>query len=293
MKQLVLSISFIFSFNLSAQQSVPFHSLCNQACKAIEDGATDQSFILLTEAFRMKQFKPRAADYLNMAKCYSQQNNSDLTEKYIYLALERNPNIGRAIRIHNLWFEPVIGSEKWQKLLAITQQEIVVSEDAKRVIAELKTIDSLNLQSYFRYQKQLDPFKPIDTILYKTVWDSVCRKVERNIPRLDSVLLSLPTELLTNSSIEGAFLKMTLTFRPIIFKQSKGVYLKLIDKGFLTPDLLLSLFIEEHFKEDTTFNFLRFSYKDLEFYDKYGVCYDYNMREYRLFNQWYYDLTYD
>lgn len=293
MKQFLFPIVFIFSFNLSAQQSVPFHSLCNQACKAIEDGATDQAFILLTEAFRMKQFKPRAADFLNMAKCYSQQNNADLTEKYIYLALERNPTIGRVVRVHNLWFEPIIGPEKWQKIVAISQQEPLVPENAKRVMAEIKTIDSLNLAAYHNYQKQLDPFKPVDTLLYKTVWDSVLQTVKKSAPRLDSILLSLSDELLTNPFIENAFLRMAGIFNPVIYKESKESYFKLLDKGFLTPDIMSSLYREEYFGKDNDFNFLRFSYKDMAFYDKYGVSYDYKMYSYRLFNLWYYDLTYD
>ena len=293
MKHFLFLIAIVFNIQLFAQQSVPFHSLCNQACKAIENGSVDQAFVSLSEAFRMKQFKPRAADYLNMAKCYSEQNKPDSIEKYIYLALERNYNIGRAVRIHNLWFEPIIGTEKWQKIVAITHQETVVPENVKRVIAEFKTIDSLNLASYHQYQKQIDPFKPVDTLLYKIIWDSVLQKVKKNAPRLDSILLSLSDELLTNPFIENAFLKMAAIFNPIIYKEGKELYSKLIDKGFLTPDIMSSLFREEYFGKDNDFNFLRFSYKDMEFYDKYGIGYDYNMYSYRLFNRWYYDLTYD
>ena len=85
MKHFLFLIAIVFNIQLFAQQSVPFHSLCNQACKAIENGSVDQAFVSLSEAFRMKQFKPRAADYLNMAKCYSEQNKPDSIEKYIYL----------------------------------------------------------------------------------------------------------------------------------------------------------------------------------------------------------------
>ncbi|MCO5260822.1 MAG: hypothetical protein M9916_11815 [Crocinitomicaceae bacterium] len=279
-------------FNTYSQQSVFFHSLCSQACKAIEDGNMEQASMFLLEAFN-KGLKPRAADYLNLAKCYSQQNNRTLTKKYIDLALARDPAIGRTVRIHQLWFEPILGKEEWSAIVEKTKLENEIPPSIQKIVNQLKRIDSLNLATYMRYRPQLTLTLPEDSVLYKSVWDSVESKVLVNAVSVREILASLSVEELTHPAIEGVFLRMNLIFRPIFFKGQKDFYWSLIDKGFLTPDIMQTMFIEEYYGADVNFNFLTYSFKNSEFYEKYGVSYDYNMRNYRMYSQWYYDMKID
>lgn len=291
MKLIYQHILLLFLFtvqNSHSQNHIRYHSLCNQACKALEDGMIDHAYTLLTEALTVN-IKPKAADYLNMAKCYSQMNEPDLTEKYIRLAIERNPKIRRTVRIHNLWFEPVVGADKWKQILEKTREDYTISEDAQRVSDELHRIDSLNSQFYRRYQQQADPYKPMDTLVYNQYWDSVHQMAMINAPTLDSILLSLTDEVLTHPAVEESFLILSSILQQEYWEPRKEMYLKLIDKGFVTPDIIAHLFIEEYFGKDNTFNYLRFSPKNTDFYDKYGVVFDHYMYTFRILNIWKYD----
>lgn len=274
-----------FSFS---QNYMRYHSLCNQACQTVENGQIEQSYFLLMEAFRLVDY-PKAADYLNMAKCYSQMNEPDSTKKYLLWAIERNPRIKKSIKMHRLWFEPVLGMDGWERITQKLEEQYVLSEGAKRVCDELNQIDSINLQFYRNYQKQEDLYKPMDTLLYNQYWDSVYQMTLVNASKLDSILLSLPNELLTNPIVEESFLVLSAVLQKEYWNPRKEMYLQLIDRGFMTPDILTSLFVEEHYGKEQIINYLSYAPRELKFCDKYGLIYDHFMYSFRVLNHWKYD----
>lgn len=282
---IVLSVQSLF-----AQQFNRYHSFANQACKAMEDGMLEPAYILLTQAFSY-DIKPKAADYLNMAKCYSQMNEPDSTEKYIRLAIARNPKIKGVVRTHNLWFEPVLGTKKWSEIKESMKVGFELTEDAERVNRELTVIDSINRQSYWRYRKIIeeDPLKSIDTVLRDVYWDSVRQMMLTTAPQLDSILLSLSVDLLTHPAVEEAFLLLHSSYPDTYWRPRREMYESLFEKGFMTPDVLSYLYQEEYFGKDNSFNYLGYSPNHFEYYDRYGVAFDYYTRSFRISNHWNYD----
>lgn len=284
-----LFILFCSSTTIStAQQTARFHSLCNQACEALENGMVDHAYVLLTEAFAIP-IPPKAADYLNMAKCYSQQNEAELTEKYIYLALERNPKIRSIVRNHNLWFEPVVGTNKWAEILKKTRDPFRLSTEAQRVVDELHTIDSLNISSYRQFRAKEDPNQPVDTIALHASWDSSFQEALKNAPKLDSILLSLPDSLLLHPAVEETFLILDNLLRTDYWKPRKQMYEELIKRGFLTPDLLTSVYFEEKFGEKRIYTLYNNSNEYAPFFDEYGLISNLYTHSYRVLNLWNYD----
>lgn len=261
-----------------SQNTIRYHSLANQACKVLEDGFTDQAYIFLTEAFALSKH-PMSADLLNMAKCYSQMNEPDSTERYINLALERNPKIGRAVRIHILWFEPVLGSKKWKEVVEKTYEIPLVPIEVQEQISKLRKIDSMNRVP----QNRPNEFNN------REYWSSVKERAMINAPLLDSVLLTVSDACLVHPAFEESFLNMIFFYDADYWIFRKEMYLKLTEKGFLTPDILSSVFIEEHFGKNNDFNFLSYSPRHIHYYDKYGVSFDHSMYAFRVFNDWQYD----
>lgn len=286
---IVLFILFFHSQNKSvySQNTIHYHSLSNQACKALEDGFTDQAYIFLTEAFSLSKH-PIAADLFNMAKCYSQMNEPDSTEKYIDLALHRNPKIGRAIRIHNLWFEPVLGTEKWKTIVQKTYNTPLVPIEVEEQILQLQKIHLLNIAPLSQLKELPDSERYSDSII-KLYWDTVKYTTLLNAHLLDSVLLAVSDICLVHPAFEEAFLTMMFYYKTDYWKSGQEMYLRLIEKGFLTPDILSPAFIEEYFGENNDFNYLSYSPRHIDYYVKYGVSFDHYMCAFRTFNNWKYD----
>ena len=272
----------------TAQQTARFHSLCNQACEALEHGMVDHAYVLLTEAFAIP-IPPKAADYLNMAKCYSQQNEADSTEKYIYLAMERNPKIRGIIRMHGLWFEPVVGVGKWDEIREKTRSSVTLSNEAQRVVNELSTIDSLNTRFYKRFRSEANPWEPVDTAALHASWDSVFQEALRNAPKLDSILLSLPDSLLIHPAVEETFMFLDNSLRADYWKPRKYMYEELIRKGFTTPDILALIYTEEKFGNDSMFDVFNKPGENALFFIEYGLIANLYTHSYRLLNLWNYD----
>lgn len=270
-----------------SQNTLRYHSLSNQACKALEDGFTDHAYVFLIEAFSVSQ-NPIAADLLNMAKCYSQMNESDSTEKYIHLAFNRNPKIGRVIRIHNLWFEPVLGADKWKEIVQKTYEISSVPVEVQEQISMLKKIDSMNRNPQDSFHELAESKIYSDSVL-KIYWDNVKHTAAMNAPLLDSILLNISDAHLIHPEFEEAFLNMIFFYDADYWKPRKEMYLTLIEKGFLTPDILSPVFIEEYFGQNNHFNFLTYSPNHIAYYDKYGVSFDHYMHSLRIFNNWKYD----
>lgn len=272
----------------TAQQTARFHSLCNQACEALENGMVDHAYVLLTEAFAIP-IPPKAADYLNMAKCYSQQNEADSTEKYIYLAMERNPKIRGIVRIHSLWFEPVVGTMKWAEILEKTRGPVGLSAEAQRVVDELHTIDSLNISSYRQFRAKEDPNQPVDTVALHASWDSSFHEALKNAPKLDSILLSLPDSLLIHPAVEETFMLLDNLLRTDYWKPRKHMYEGLIEKGFLTPDVLIPVYVEEKFGNKRIYEVFNVSNEHTDFFSEYGLITNLYTHSYRVLNLWNYD----
>jgi hypothetical protein len=271
---LAFFLSVTIQQHLFSQNFIRYHSLANQACKALEDGFSDQAYIFLTEAFSLSKY-PIAADLLNMAKCYSQMNEPDSTERYIYLALDRNFKIGRTVRIHSLWFEPVLGTEKWKAVVQKTYELPLVESEMQEQILKLKKIDSVNR------------FPP--NLVNKEYWNSVKERAIMKAPLLDSILLTVSDSQLIHPAFEEAFLNIIFFYDIDYWISRKEMYMKLIEKGFLTPDILSSVFIEEYFGKNNDFNYLSYSPRYSDYYDRYGVSFDHYMWSFRTFNNWKYD----
>lgn len=271
-----------------AQQTARFHSLCNQACEALEHGMVDHAYVLLTEAFAIP-IPPKAADYLNMAKCYSQQNEADSTEKYIHLALERNPKIRGIVRNHNLWFEPIVGANKWAEILEKTRVPVSLSPEAQRVVDELHTIDSLNISSYRKFRAKEDPNQPVDTVALHASWDSSFQEALKNAPKLDSILLSLPDSLLIHPAVEETFLILDNLLRTDYWKPRQQMYEELIKRGFVTPDILTSVYVKEKFGDKPIYEVFSKSGEHTPFFDEYGLISNLYTHSYRVLNLWNYD----
>lgn len=287
--RLILAISFFVLANSGkAQKSIPYHTLCTQACAQIEKGNIEQASHFLFEAFQ-KDILPRAADYLNYAKCFSQQAQPDSTEKYLYLALKRDPSIGRTVRIHSLWFKPILGDESWNKIVAITRVEPILPESVQNVVNKLTSIDSSIIAAdrkfYFRYISQTSN----DSIKVSLAWDSVVQFAKLKQIQLDSILLSLPDSILTHYAVEKRYRRMILNYRFINLNQNTSIYWQLIDKGFLTPDILLTNFLEEEYGEAYKSKGFNYNQLSISFCDKYGLSHHFNMNSLRNHNTWDYD----
>lgn len=269
------------------QTQTRFHSLCNQACKAMEDGMLDHAYVLLTEAFALN-IKARAADYLNMAKCYSQMNEPDSTEKYIRLALDRNPKIRPAVRIHSLWFEPVLGEEKWSKIVVSTHEKIAIPKEVEAIAEEIGNLQSRYRQIQLRYNRSIDPLVPFDSSRYRQYWNSIHLITDQYAPALDSILKNTPIEILTHHVVEESFLLLRSYIKKDYFSERKEMFDQLIGSGFMSPDLMNELYLREYFG-DQQIAFWNYSPEYFEFYDKYGVVFDTYMYNFRILNYWKYD----
>lgn len=273
--------------HLFSQNIIRYHSLSNQACKALEDGFAEQAYVFLTEAFSLSDY-PIAADLLNMAKCYSQMNEPDSTERYINLALKRNPKIGKAVRVHSLWFEPVLGAETWKEIVQKTYEIPLVSIEVEEQVLHLQKIHSLNISPLSKLKELPDSERYSDTII-KQYWDTVRQTTMINASLLDSILLTVSDVCLVHPAFEEAFLNMIFHYETDYWISRREMYLALIEKGFLTPDILSSAFIEEYFGKNNDFNFLSYSPRHIDYYDKYGVAFDHYMLAFRTYNNWKYD----
>jgi len=287
--RLILVLSFFVLANSGkAQKSIPYHALCTQACAQIEKGNIEQASHFLFEAFQ-KGILPRAADYLNYAKCFSQQAQPDSTEKYLYLALKRDPLIGRTVRIHSLWFKPILGDESWNKIVALTHAEPQLPESIQMVVNKLSSIDSLVIVADRNFYFRFNSTPPIDSAKASLAWDSVVQFAQLKQTQLESILLSLPDSILTHYAVEKRYKMMTLNYRFIDLNKNTSIYWQLIDKGFLTPDLLLSNFLEEEYGAEYKNKGFNFNQLSISFCDKYGLSHHFKMNSLRNYNAWDYD----
>jgi len=287
--RLILVLSFFVLANSGkAQKSIPYHALCTQACAQIEKGNIEQASHFLFEAFQ-KGILPRAADYLNYAKCFSQQAQPDSTEKYLYLALKRDPLIGRTVRIHSLWFKPILGDESWNKIVALTHVEPKLPESIQKVVNKLSSIDSsvivANNNFYFRFNST----PPIDSAKASLARDSFVQFTKLKHTQLDSILLSLPDSILTHYAVEKKYKMMTLNYRFINLNLNTSIYWQLIDKGFLTPDLLLTNFLKQEYGAEHKYEGFNYNQLSISFCDKYGLSHHFKMNLLRNYNAWDYD----
>lgn len=119
MKHLLNLALFFFFLNpilSKAQDYFQYNRYCNVAAQFIEDGQFDLAVGQLYFAYDFVD-KPLLIDQFHMAKCYSQLEERDSVIHYLDLIVGQESRIDQLIRLHNLWFEPILGKHVWEEYL--------------------------------------------------------------------------------------------------------------------------------------------------------------------------------
>jgi len=291
---LILLLEMI-GFNAYSQHYATYNRLCNEAEVQIREGNLLIAQGMLGHAFTLVP-KPRAIDYFNLAKCYSQAEQPDSTLKYIELALQNNDRIRSFVKNHYLWFQPLLGVDKWEALLEKMQQSSVraMTFEEEKILAVYLRMDSIS-DIYPKYLRDSLYTKfPRDSALIKVYHDSVYLKSMEASAIFDSLCTA-------NGQIPDSH----PYFEYRTFFSCRNFPLEWFDKNqaFLEHELHLGRFLPGEFvdylleKEYIQNGILPYSYffsneitdQKIEFSNKYGYSFDLDTRKLREYILWPYD----
>lgn len=293
MKHFLSIVCFIFAKNICfSQHFIDYHNKCNFAAESIDRGdfVTAQAF--LADAFSCVP-EPLPVDCFQMAKCYSQLGNADSTLHYINLAMEK-PRLKKIIRIHFLWFEPILGTEKWEEIVAKTREETNYepNEFVQRMNPTMDYLNALFTQHQKVFYDSIRIYYPHDSLLTEKYLDSMQMAQARGLMVFDSIVQSLgqiPYAPEYEYVLSNAFYFMDSNY----FMKNEAFFIQELDAGRILP----SWFITPQIKFKSKIKGLgrlivRSEYltpEQLELCAKYGYSFNYHINNLREYGFWTYE----
>ena len=117
--------------------------------------------------------RPFGKDVFNLAKCYSQLNKKDSCLYYLEIALKMQ-DLTAVLETHRLWFEPILGEEKWHELTSKNYFEPSVHEKWQiDLIEEIKGLAKLDQHYRKILTDSIEVWHFNDTALISLYNDSV------------------------------------------------------------------------------------------------------------------------
>ncbi|MEQ8625141.1 MAG: hypothetical protein RJQ00_10585 [Vicingaceae bacterium] len=138
-----LFLLMLSAFYCHSQSFIDYHNTCNSACELMSKGKYKAATDSLKKAISSVD-KPFAKDIFNLAKCYSQLNEKDSCIYYLETAMDMM-DINYLLESHKLWFEPLLGIDKWSEITSrIFQPPPLVEKQQIILIEKLRDISKLD-----------------------------------------------------------------------------------------------------------------------------------------------------
>lgn len=235
--RLIIPIFTLFiSYSSFTQGYIHYHNSCNEGAELIEKGLFLQAKELLNTAIKSVD-EPLAIDYFNLAKCYSQLNETDSTLYFLELSLKLDSFIKAFCSIHHLWFKPVFGTEKWDQILDSNyyNYDKPTSKEQKKLVETMDKLLFLD-QQYITIQTDSIPvYYPNDTLLYNLYSDSINFNIRIIQSTLDTIIAAYgwPGKKVTGrETLDGVLL---IHVSDEWFEANSQLLIEQIDKGNLMP----------------------------------------------------------
>lgn len=227
---------FLFSLNTTcAQGYIAYHNDCNSAAELIEQGNFEVAKHTLLRAIQRVD-EPLAIDYFNLAKCYSQLDESDSTLHFLELSLELDMRTKDICAVHYLWFEPILGTDKWNQVLETDyRKKEQLTAKQLQLLAKMENLVELD-QYYNKIQTDsISVYYPEDTLLYNAYSDSVDMNVRLIQSELDKIIKTAgwPGKKVTGRQTSDGLLLLHVSDE-WFYKRSDQLIAE-IDKGNLMP----------------------------------------------------------
>lgn len=291
--QLTILCCLVNLHTATAQNYVAYHKLCNEAEVQIRDGQLIIAQGFLIHAMTLVP-KPKAIDYFNLAKCYSQENNPDSTLKYINLALINSESMRGLVKKHYLWFEPVLGKEKWAEIIELIKNP-TTRTPTKEEVAIFNVYDRMDsIRSI--YQKVLYDsiyvHHSLDTTLRNLYHDSIMMKEKEASILFDSLCLANGQVPDSHPTFEYRTYFSTQNFPLSWFEKNEDFLFKELKNGRFHPGEFIRYYI---WKTDGPTRRIYINRSSeitdemIELMDKYGVTFDWNTRWLRENQSWPYE----
>lgn len=235
MRFLILILAFLISHFSFSQNYIAYHNACNKGAELIEQGLFDQAKEKLVLALKIVD-KPLAIDYFNLAKCYSQLDNKALTIQYLELSLKLDYRTKKICSVHYLWFEPILGHQKWNEILN-TEYYTFPEQTKKQTSIENEIKEIYHLDRHYAYilHDSIEIYYPNDSSLIKAYGDSL---------RADRKLIEQKLEVIINEygwpglKTTGRLNEMGTVLVHVSnewFERNSELLIKEIDNGNLMP----------------------------------------------------------
>ncbi|MBL4669917.1 MAG: hypothetical protein JKY30_11740 [Flavobacteriales bacterium] len=173
MVRFVIFLVSVFSFGVVASQNyIEYHNLCNEGCQLMLDGKYVEAKEKILDAIDLVD-EPLSADYFNLAKCYSRLDAPETTQYYLELSLHLTNRGTKKYIEHGLWFEPVFGKEKWNKILNADYLNKELSEFQIELNRKIDTLLKIKQKYFNLYYDSIVVYHPYDSLLLRLYRDSV------------------------------------------------------------------------------------------------------------------------
>ena len=279
---------------VQAQNYIEYHTICNQAVEQLELGMIIPAKGMLTHALSLVK-TPEPIDLFHLAKCYSQENEPDSTLHYLKKSMAGDPRVGKLVRIHHLWFEPVLGKEKWEEIEQESHHFLPreMTDDETSVYLKLKYIDSLS--SYYDSTIRNISFYtfPVDTALMKIYFDSVHQKNEVALIAFDELVKEnrcFPFSHPTHKLLFSEFIRHIPTE---YFEENEDLFLQALQHGTIDPYSYLDFYLSSSYKEKPFVPVFYYTHEltdeKIEVLSRFGVSTNQNINVLRYQYLWPYD----
>lgn len=240
-----------FTFQkIQAQNFIEYHTICNQAAEQIELGMTIPAKGMLTHALSLVK-TPEPIDLFHIAKCFSQENEPDSTLHYLKKSMAGDPRVGKLVRIHYLWFEPVLGKEKWVEIEQESHHFIPreMTDEETTVYLKLKYIDSLS--SYYDSTIRNISFNtfPVDTVLMRIYFDSVYLKNEVALIAFDEMVKEYSCLPFSHPNHKLLFSEFIRHIPTEYFEKNEALFLNALQQGTIDPYSYFDFYLSKNYKD--------------------------------------------
>ena len=291
--QLLLFCCVFFVQSGKAQNYVAYHNLCNEAEVLIRKGELLIAQGMLIQAISLVP-KPKAVDYFNLAKCYSQANQHDSTLKYIDLALTNSENMRALVRKHYLWFDPILTPDEWtdiQERIKHPTTRPLTAEEEKIMLVYDRINELPNQYNKFLYDSIYSKF-PVDTVLRNNYRDSMLVAEMKGSEIFDSLCQAIGHFPDSHPSFEYRNYFTTRNFPLEWFEKNEAFLFSELQSGRFQPGRFIEFYLVGKYDSKRIFavkNPSDLTDEMLELMEKYGVTFDWNTRWLRENQSWPYD----
>lgn len=251
MKISMIIIWSVWTFSkVFAQSYIQYHNTCNEATQLIQLGEFQKAKDMLRPAIEGVD-TPQGIDLFSLAKCYSQLNEPDSAEYFLDLGLRTQPFIDDFVALHDQWFVPILGEERWKEITSTDYFRLIERSPEKEALQmQLRELHKLDQH----YQKILTDsirvYYPNDTSLQKLYKDSMQMDDKIIEHFLDSMLANKgwPGKRLSGSNGYASLLLLHVS--DSWYVKNKELLIKQIDKGNLMPWDFTDIADRKNFEQD-------------------------------------------